>query len=168
MTTRFEQEVIDWLGRNWSGGLTGLRTLWGLRRYLRKKKARLKAPENVRAVLRPEPLGLTPAAPAALDAIRSMRGESTMSQLVTLEGGGVADLGGAKIHRQRRGSDLLYVTKRTGSYVLGVNAGAMDNLPQGVEAYVTYRYLSHQDAAEWLIENDHEVPQKLLASVSIL
>ena len=167
-TIRFEEVVLDWLGRNWSGGLTLLRTVWGLRSYLRKKKARLKAPENFRAVLRPEPLGLTPEAPASLDSIRSMKGRAIMSRLVTLEAGGVADLGGAKIHRQQRGSDLLYVTKRTGSYVLGVNAGAIDDLPQGVEAYVTYRYLSHQEAAEWLIENDHEVPQRLLDGVNIL
>ncbi|MCY3706447.1 MAG: hypothetical protein OXH08_13275 [Gammaproteobacteria bacterium] len=165
---RFEQEVLDWLGRHWSGGLAGLRTLWGLRRYLPKKKARLEAPENSRAVLRPEPLGLTPEAPASLENIRSMRGKATMSQLVTLEGSGVADLAGAKIHKQQRGSDLLYVTKRTGSYVLGVNAGGMHNLPHGLKAHVTYRYLSHQEAAEWLIKNDHEVPRKLLASVSIL
>ena len=165
-TIRFEQEVLDWLGRNCSGGLTVLQTLWGLRRYLRKKKARLKAPENVRAVLRPEPLGLTPTAPATLDTIRSMKGKATMSKLVTLEAGGIADLGGAPIHKQQRGSDLLYLTERTGSYVLGVNAGG--NLPHGLQAHVTYRYLSDQEAAEWLIENDHEAPQKLLDSVKIL
>lgn len=165
---RFEQEALDWLGRHWSGGLTGLRTLWGLRSYLRKKRARLKVPENFRAVLRPEPPGLTHEAPASLDSIRSMKGRAIMSKLVTLEAGGIADLGGAKIHRPQRGSDLLYITQRTESYVLGENAGAIDNLPQGVEAYVTYRHLSHQEAAEWLIENDHEVPQRLLDSINIL
>ena len=86
-----------------------------------------------------------------------MKGKATMSKLVTLEAGGIADFGGATIHEQQRGSDLLYLTERTGLYVLGVNAGR--NLPHGLQAHVTYRYLSHQEAAEWLIENDHEVPQ---------
>lgn len=167
-TNRFEQEVVDWLGRHWSGVLTGLRTLWRLRSYLRKKKVGLPAPENFRAVLRPEPLGLTPTAPVSFDTIGSMKGQATMSKLVTLEAGGVADLGGATIHKQPRGSDLLYLTKRTGSYVLGVNAGARDDLPHGLQVHVTYRYLSDQEAAEWLIENDYEVPQKLLDRISIL
>ena len=80
-----------------------------------------------------------------------------MPRLVVTARGDIADLEGAEKY-EASAFECLYVTRRTGTYLLRTLDDEGDY----------YREVSEEDAVIWLVENDFEVPPDVLDGLEIL
>ena len=90
--------------------------------------------------------------------------QSAERHLVVLDDGRIADLAGAVVHRSRSGDSTLYITRRSGIYVLSEHD--FSAILTGPE--FTFREVSTQDAARWMITHGINVPPHMLEGFEIL
>ena len=90
--------------------------------------------------------------------------ESAEPRLVVLQDGRIADLAGAVVHSSRSGDSRLYITRRSGIFVLSEQD--FSGILTGQQR--TFKHLTRGDAARWMITHGIEVPPEMLEGFEIL